>query len=146
MSEIPAAPEPLLGASPATFFTISVADLGAMVAFYRDVLGFAVHMEGTIPGREIGFALLTSGRAMIELLRFPNSDAPVAPLAGTGGAPSARGLFKAGWVVENVDAVYAALAARGVAFWFPLMKPEGGPYRAFGLKDPEGNLLQLFGV
>jgi catechol 2,3-dioxygenase-like lactoylglutathione lyase family enzyme len=137
---------PLLGERPATFFTISVKSLDAEVAFYRDVLGFSVYMHGTMPGRDIAFALMTAGEAMIELLQFPNAEDAAAPLAGTGGAPTRRGMFKAGWVVTDIDAVYAALTARGVTFWFPLVKPEGGPYRAFGLKDPEGNLLQVFGA
>ncbi len=136
----------MLGERPATFFTLSVGDLSAMVAFYRDVLGFRVHQEGTVPGRNIGFALMRSGHALIELLSFPDAVPPAPPLAGTGGAPSVRGMFKAGWVVEDLDRVHAAVVATGTPLWFPITAPPGGPYRAFGLKDPEGNLLQLFGA
>jgi hypothetical protein len=56
-----------------------------------------------------------------------------------------HGFFKSGLVVPDVDAVYNALKAKGVVFAFELGRPAEGPYRVFGLRDPEGNLLQIFG-
>ena len=48
-------------------------------------------------------------------------------------------------VVADVAALFAALKQRGVAFAFELAQPTNGPYRVFGVTDPEGNLLQFFG-
>src|SRR5262245_37059652 len=136
----------LFGRNAAPFWAISVADINRQLAFYRDTLGFTVFSEGTISGPKIKFALMQQGAALIELLQIPDARS-LREIAPTVTDPSRiHGFFKGGVVVEDVAALYQSLQARGVKFAFELGKPSGGPYRVFGVRDPEGNLLQFFGT
>ena len=56
-----------------------------------------------------------------------------------------HGFFKSGFVVDDIDAEYARLKGLNVTLAYDLGQPPGGPYRSFGVRDPEGNLLQYFG-
>lgn len=62
-----------------------------------------------------------------------------------GEAHRTHGFFKSGFVIDDLDAEYARLKAKGVLFAYELGQPPDGPYRSFGVRDPEGNLLQYFG-
>jgi hypothetical protein len=91
------------------------------------------------------FALMKQGATLLELLQIPGSKprseaAPQMPALG-----QIQGFFKSGMVLSDVEGLYKRLQSRGVKFAFELGKPPGGPYRVFGLNDPEGNLLQIFG-
>lgn len=139
-------PAPVLGAHPAPFIAISVADLDAQVAWYTQTLGFEIGSQGSVPGRSIRYALLRQGATLIELLQIPEARPRSVAARDAGDASRIHGFFKAGMVVDDVAGLYQRLKAQGVAFAFELGQPAGGPYRAFGLNDPEGNLLQFFGV
>lgn len=141
------ASSPMLGAHPAPFIAISVADLDVQVAWYTQTLGFDIASQGAVPGRNIRFALLRQGAAMIELLQIPEARPRSVAARDASDASRIHGFFKAGMVVEDVAGLFQRLKALGVTFSFELGPPPGGgPYRVFGLSDPEGNLLQFFGV
>lgn len=143
----PSTTTPLLGAHPAPFMAISVADIDAQVAWYKQTLGFEIGSQGTVPGRDIRFALLRQGAAMIELLQIPEARPRSVAARDASDASRIHGFFKGGMVVEDVAGLFHRLKAQGVTFSFELGQPPGGgPYRVFGLSDPEGNLLQFFGV
>lgn len=136
---------PARGASPSAFFAVSVADIDRMSEWYRKTLDLDVQSEGVAPGGRIRFVLLQRDGALVELLQLPDARprselAPAAP-----DAAQIHGVYKAGFVVADLDAEYARLERDGVAFEFPIVKPPQGPYRVFGLRDPEGNLIQIFG-
>ncbi len=134
----------LFGAHPAPFWALSVASLDRELAWYRDTLGFTVYSVGT-QASGAGYALLQQGAALIELLQSPmaKSLAEVAPRIGD---PSQlHGFFKGGLVVSDIERVSRQLLLRGVRLAFGLTRPDGGPYRVLGVRDPEGNLLQFFG-
>lgn len=118
------------------FVALSVANIDPMVAWYRDVLGFTVYREGTAPNRPIRFALLQNGSHLVEILQLPDTTPRV---------DNTHGFFKSGFVVADIDAEYARLKAKNVTFAYELGQPPNGPYRSFGVRDPEGNLLQFFG-
>lgn len=144
---LPSPAAPLLGAHPAPFIAISVADIDAQVAWYTQTLGFEVGSQGSVPGRNIRFALLRQGSAMIELLQIPEARPRSVAARDASDASRIHGFFKGGMVVEDVAGLFQRLKAQGVTFSFELGQPPGGgPYRVFGLSDPEGNLLQFFGV
>lgn len=144
---LPSAPSPLLGAHPAPFLAISVADIDAQSAWYTQTLGFEVASQGSVPGRNIRYALLRQGSAMIELLQIPEARPRSVAARDASDASRIHGFFKGGMVVEDVAGLFQRLKAQGVTFSFELGSPPGGgPYRVFGLSDPEGNLLQFFGV
>jgi catechol 2,3-dioxygenase-like lactoylglutathione lyase family enzyme len=137
---------PVLGVHPAPFIAISVADLDAQAAWYTHTLGFEISAQGSVPGRGIRYALLRQGAMLIELLQVPEARPRSVAARDAGDASRIHGFFKVGMVVDDVAGLYQRLKAQGVSFAFELGQPSGGPYRVFGLNDPEGNLLQFFGV
>ncbi|MBX3466000.1 MAG: VOC family protein [Planctomycetes bacterium] len=113
---------PLAGARLSYLF-LTVRDLGAMLAFYRDALGLEVEFQDE--GR---CAFLRLGGARVALY------------AGGADGPAAAPHWFVSLDVEGIEEVAAALRARGVA----LGPVETVPYgRAAPFRDPEGNAFQL---
>ena len=136
---------PLLGPTPGSFIALSVADIDRMTTWYRDTLGFTVYSQGQAPNNpQIRFALLHQNNSILEIIQLPDAKpfAEVAP--GRAGPWQVHGSFKVGFVVEQLDSVYAHFQRQGREFAFRLSELDG-PYRAFGFIDPEGNLIQFFG-
>jgi catechol 2,3-dioxygenase len=112
-----------------------VRDLGASVAFYRDVVGLGV------AGRVFGgrAALLTGGRSHHELLLIQVGDAP-GPLHGR-----RLGLYHVAWKVgDSLDALREALDR---------VRDHGATVdglsdhtvsQSIYLRDPDGNEVELF--
>ena len=130
---------------PGAFVAVSVADIDRMVAWYRDTLDFQVFSRGVAPDRPIKFALLQHGAALVELLQLPDAKSLNEAAPGISSPHQIHGFFKSGFVVSDIDAAYKRLEQLNVTFAYRLGKPPGGPYRSFGVRDPEGNLLQFFG-
>lgn len=98
----------------------------AMLHFYRDVLGLAPRSEkpNFVNFEWDGFRLTIS---VHENVHGPNPDPE---------------RFMVNFGVEDIDAVYARLAAAGVTFTrAPSGEPWGGRVATF--HDPDGNTLQL---
>ena len=114
---------------------VFVKDMNTCKTFYRDTLGLevteedpahvAVHMDN------VYFLLLEVGAAAHMIC------APELELKIEGGP---RGLLAAG--VEDVDATYEALSARGVTFLSPPTDQSWGLRTAY-FADPEGNLWEI---
>ena len=135
----------LLGPRPAPFLALSVADLDRQLAWYRDTLGFQVYSEGVAPNGTIRFALLQQGQTLLELLQLPDAKPLGTAAPGIAGPYLIHGFFKSGFVVADIDAVYRRIVALGIRLAYDLGQPPNGPFRSFGIRDPEGNLLQFFG-
>jgi predicted enzyme related to lactoylglutathione lyase len=112
----------------ASFVTLPVADQDRALRFYRDVLGFQVTADVSMPpGRWLQVA--PAGAQTVFTLSGP----------GMGGfeAGSARGIML---VTTDVDADCARLAEAGV----PVTGPEEHPWgRMASFRDPDGNGLTL---
>ena len=107
-----------------------------LLRFYVEQLGLMV--VGGFPGQEIVF--LRAGSTAIELIGEAGS--PVLELDDRAGR---HGWHHLAWEVEDVDAAFAELVARGVPVhsppeWFPEAAPT---MRIAFLRDPDGNLLEL---
>ncbi|MEL6570096.1 MAG: VOC family protein [Pseudomonadota bacterium] len=110
---------------------IATADPDAMGAFYQDVLGLSLRESSP-------FALVFADGAHTLRVQIVESHAP-APFTAYG------------WVVTDMSAEIATLAAKGVAFLtFPHFDqdpsgvwatPDGAKIAWF--KDPSGNILSL---
>ena len=114
---------------------ISTPDLARLRAFYVETLGLPV--LGGFTGQDIIF--VGSGGMAIEIIG-----------EGTPGLARPDGFDRRGWQhlawqVEDVDAAYAELSARGIAFRVPPEDfPELSPtMRIAFFEDPDGNLLEL---
>lgn len=112
-------------------------------AFYVETLGLRV--VGGFAGYHIIF--LAAGATTIELIEERQAADQA---AGQSAARAEDGSARGGWdhlalEVDDVDAAYAELAARGVPFTvapedFP---PEAPALRIAFLCDPDGNLVEL---
>ncbi len=139
----PAGVDPLPTARGAHHVGLSVADLAAMIAFYRDALGFGVEVAFELPGgRARGAMLRRPDGTGLELLCHADSagDAPADPPT----AMLARGYGHWALAVTDVSACHAALLDAGAReVWSPRAPATGAMSY---LADPEGNLIELVGV
>jgi methylmalonyl-CoA/ethylmalonyl-CoA epimerase len=119
---------------------LSVADLGASVAWYRDNLGFAVEERGPVPDGEGRMAMLTDGGFRMELFEV----AGAAPLPEGRGDPAAdlrtHGVKHLAFEVDDVAALVARLRSRGVdVVW----EVEHAGHKVAFVRDNTGNLVEF---
>jgi catechol 2,3-dioxygenase-like lactoylglutathione lyase family enzyme len=126
------------------FVGISVADLEASEAWYREKLGLEVVFRP--PAQEgTRVVALAGGGLLVELIQRPGA----VPLREAAPAIShttmVHGVFKAGVVVDDLDATLATLRARGVEIAMGPFPARDGVPANFLVRDAEGNFLQFFG-
>jgi methylmalonyl-CoA/ethylmalonyl-CoA epimerase len=86
---------------------IAVSDLGAALAFYRDVLGLEPHHPETADGATI--VSLPFGESEVELLASSDTDGPIARFLAKRGP----GIHHVCYRVADLDAALAACRAAG---------------------------------
>ena len=113
-------------------------DMPAMVAFYRDVLGFEVDWDGESPYAEfkndgVRFSMYAR-RLLAELL----GQEPSFPTGTNGTFELAIDLPR----FEDVDSAYARIVAAGGR---PVYAPRDEPWgmRSSMVADPDGNLIEI---
>ena len=110
--------------------TIWSEDLNNLLPFYRDTLGLKVGIEAA------GF------------VAFGDPDAPCLALgthSDVHGPNTDAARHMVGLGTDNLDAEYERLKGKGVEFIEAPTDSSGEGPRIATLKDPEGNLIQLFG-
>ncbi len=112
---------------------LRVKDIDAILAFYRDTLGFAEMFRMNRDGKLWIVYLRITDTQFIEL--FPD---------GVGEVPGREdvGLTHVCWTVDDMDAALAELEARGVPLSTPLRRGNSGNLQAW-ITDPEGNRVEL---
>lgn len=109
-----------------------VDDVERAIAFYRDLLGFALDAHPAP-----GFAALSRGDLRLLL------NAPGAGGAGqAGGSPRPGGWARVQLRLDDLDAAVERLRASGAAFRGGVVGGMGG--RQILLEDPSGNPIELF--
>lgn len=112
-----------------------VQDLTKCTAFYRDTLGFQVLDSDD---DSTSFRL---GDQQYHLLALPAAaDLLKAEVEASVSGGKPRGLFAVR--VENIDATYEALLAKGVTFIIPPTDQTWG-LRSAHFVDPEGNIWEI---
>ena len=120
------------------FHAISVQNLDAATAWYRNFLNFEVVSTGENATRR--GALLNRSGTLLELAQFTDAKARNASVE----AHQRFGIFKLGFTTSDLDTTFQTLSDAGADIFFPIVDVSGGN-RTFGIKDPEGNIIQFFG-
>jgi predicted enzyme related to lactoylglutathione lyase len=109
-----------------------VHDANSAIAFFRDVVGLPLQFSDE----------------SFHYARFDAGAVSFAVASGGGEAPSSPGpdrLTGVGFVVDDVDAAYREMKAKGARFTMePSRQPWGGYMAMFA--DPEGNVFYLDGA
>ena len=111
-------------------------DAPAMLAFYRDVLGFAHQGDNPIPHGGTMHRLM-AGTSMLKLLA-PDVAPPVR--SAPGGIPGATGMRYLTLTVGDLDATVAACEAAGRPL---VQRAEIGPATIAIVEDPDGNWVEF---
>lgn len=117
---------------------ILVTDYLRALRFYRDVLGFPV----TWGNETTSYVAFDAGGFPLAI--FGRQD--MADAIGQGGRPSAadcQDAFVLTFKVEDVDAEYKRLSARGVEFVAAPVDRPGWGERTAHFRDSEGNLVEI---
>lgn len=118
-----------------TGFRYIVNDVEAAVKFYSELLGFEVEMH-VAPG----FAKLSKG-GMNLFINKPGFGGAGQSMAD-GAAPEPGGWNRFHMEVEDIEAIVENLRSKGAQFRSEIMTGQGG--KQVLLKDPSGNLVELF--
>lgn len=118
---------------------ITVSDLERSIAFYRDILGFPVRRTLTIPGGPKIVLLSIGDHGEVELFEQPATG----PMPEGASDPRMVGLKHFAMEVDDVEAVWTELEAKGVkSFGIPLFRQPNGP-KACHFLDPDGVILEI---
>lgn len=133
---------------------IATTDLAEMVRFYRDVMGFAVVQQGEwsgnerydaitgLPGSAARSVMMRQQGSFLELFKY---SSPL-PRPGDANRPvSDAGITHVGLLVDDLDAEYVRLSAKGVRFHCE-PGPPGPGMRGIYARDPEGNVVELIEI
>jgi catechol 2,3-dioxygenase-like lactoylglutathione lyase family enzyme len=114
--------------------TLFVEDLGATKAFYRAVFGLPITFE------DDDSAVFTFGNTLINLLRTSAASELIEPAVVA--PPEAGSRFQFTINVDDVDAMCAELASRGVTLLNgPMDRPWG--VRTASFRDPGGHIWEI---
>jgi glyoxylase I family protein len=136
---------------------ITVRNMDKALAFYRDVLGMEQLGEATFSGEEASRLTRLAGTVLravymrgrkgikgppLELLHFAQ------PQSATGSPYSQLnnpGITEVAFMVDDIEAVYNELQAKGVEFYSPPQLFDLGGYKAKAVYflDPDGTTLEL---
>ncbi|MES2698402.1 MAG: VOC family protein [Pseudomonadota bacterium] len=121
---------------------ISVNDIDAETAFYTSVLDFTVEKDASMRDGAVQFRWLTNGTQRIELVKAAGSTAGT-PHPAPPGHAAVRGFTHLTLQTDDIAAVRATLATRGIT---PSMEPTDVAalgIRVMYLTDPEGNAVEI---
>lgn len=129
-------------ASPA-FVALSVKDLDREIAWFNSMFGTTTQRVADIPGGRGRVALLSNGPLLVELISLNGS---ITPLEKGNSSPRAMvlGPVKTGIFVSNAADARAALESAGAELYGDLFEDPTFGVLAFQVKDPEGNVIQIF--
>lgn len=119
-------------------------DYDATLAWWTGVLDFRVEVEWTVPALPgLRLAYLEKNGFRLEVVGSPERFQVRAAPADLGQHLTDGGYAHLAFVVDDVDAVMAELAAKGVAVFFPPTSfPDVGRRVAF-IMDPHGNVVEF---
>jgi len=127
------------------FFALSVGDVDKMALWYCDNLGFHVDRKADGSGMVKQFAILSRPGVLIEMVQFTSARSRTGWGLSNVDTHEIQGIFKIGFDISNLDGMFARAQEADLEMFFPIVQARDVPRRTFGLKDPEGNIIQFFG-
>ena len=125
-------------------FALSVSDLDASIAWYRDHLGFALERRFGFPEARTEIAHVVSASGIrIELLWTEGSTENPDQGLDAFGAISHQGAKHIGILVEDVDAACEELRSHGVTILHEPVSVEPAGVRNFWVLDNEGHHIEF---
>lgn len=119
-------------------YALVVRDVQRCAEFYRDKLGFKLQM---ISDEDAYLSFGPKGSPTLAIIGMKGHAAEIADKSRSfTGEGFSRGYFAV--FLEDADAAYEELRAKGVKFLTPPTTREGGQRYAF-FEDPEGNLWEI---
>ena len=130
---------------------ISVSNMNEALKFYRDILGLEVmmdmEMEGSpaleailgVEGLKMRYVLFSGKGAQLNLLEFKN---PRGENVAAKMRPFDHGIHHIAFAVDDVEAAYKELSAKGVEFISP--PQDTGLAMANAMLGPDGVVVELF--
>ena len=138
----PAAGAPPIAAAGA-FFALLVPDARASARWYSEKLGLNMVMD--VPTKDgISVIVLEGSGLIVELLQNEKA-VPLSKVVPAESHVVLQGMTKAGVIVTDFDKTLAALKERGVPIAYGPYPAKDGQRANVIIKDPDGNLIQLFG-
>lgn len=125
----------------AAFHALSVRDIDRSITWYEEHLDFTVLSRASNEQRK--GAVLSRPGTLLEVAEFDGA-LPLAGLVGGVEPHQVHGIFKLGFVVTDLDAAFDQFESAGVDIFFPIVATSNGD-RTFGIRDPDGNIVQFFG-
>lgn len=124
-----------------SFYAISVKNLDKAVEWYAKNLNFITESIAENDARK--GVLMNRKNCILELAEF---EGAVDKKKFKSDLESHKifGIFKIGFITNNIDASFKSLEESDVEIFFPIVSLPNGK-RAFGIKDLEGNIIQFFG-
>ena len=126
------------------FVAHSVPNLEAATRWYRDKLGLRVVMQPP-PHQGVQAVVLEGGGLIVELIHNPAAQPLRMVAPAITHTTLVHGIFKAGVIVENLDATLTTLRERGVEIAIGPFPAREGQRANFIIKDGDGNFIQFFG-
>jgi catechol 2,3-dioxygenase-like lactoylglutathione lyase family enzyme len=126
------------------FIALSTPDAAKTARWYQDKFGFRLVKEGEM-GKDLRFALLRYDNNILELIQNPHARPLADAVPGIKDPFEIHGIFKTGFTVDKLDDVFALLQRNGVKIDFQVTSLNDLGFRAFGVRDIDGNLIQIFG-
>ena len=123
---------------------ISTDDYDGTIAWYREMLGFAVRHEWTVPefpGVQLAYIELNG--FIIEVVGTPQAFQERATPPDLATALSDRGFGHLAFLAADVDAVAAELARRGAEIVLPPTSFPDSGRRLIFIRDNNGNLIEF---
>jgi catechol 2,3-dioxygenase-like lactoylglutathione lyase family enzyme len=127
-----------------SFIALSTPNASRTAQWYQDKFGFQLVKEGQM-GKDQRFALLRCENNILELIENPEARPLAKAVPGIKDPFEIHGIFKTGFTVDKLDEVFASLERNGVKIDFHITQLNDLGVRAFGVRDIDGNLIQIFG-
>lgn len=123
-----------------TFFALSVNDIEKMESWYTGLFNLTTINRIDVPDGSVTIRLLHRPGLMIELLKHNQAKARDDENASF----NLHGLFKVGFTISNIDDLFKDIKSRNIETVTDIITDDITNSRFFILKDPEGNLIQLW--